>query len=43
MYNYFVLRDVLNIAIRADFSAYPKPVVFEGENIVGALVGIRRS
>lgn len=42
MYNFFVLRDVLSVAVRADFQAYPSPVVFEGDSLVGVLVGVRR-
>lgn len=41
VYQIEMLSLLKNIANKADFTLYPKPVIFHGENVRGAIIGMR--
>jgi DNA polymerase III sliding clamp (beta) subunit (PCNA family) len=43
VYNIEILRLLDGVASRIDWSLYPKPCLFEGERLRGALIGMRKT
>lgn len=41
LYNYQLLSHLEKMIDKIDFSLYPKPVIFTGENLKGCMVGLR--